>query len=127
MAVPRRPLTLAAILLATVATGLALAEGSSGEEVKTYLEPNIKDQDGTPAYVHVTPRDMPLRVEIGFPKESAKYASRKKTREVAIEAMRMWETALKPHVPWFELEFAEEDPEAAVQVEWKRDVRGAQG
>ena len=39
----------------------------------------------------------------------------------------MWETALKPHVPWFELEFAEEDPEAPVQVEWKRDVRGAQG
>ena len=36
----------------------------------------------------------------------------------------MWETAIQPLLPWFELEFVEDDPSAPVQVEWKRKITG---
>ena len=52
-----------------------------------------------------------------------RYAGSRKAREVAIEAMQLWEEALRPALPWFELEFVEADPTAAVQVEWKRASR----
>lgn len=89
----------------------------------TYLRPNFI-HNGTPSYIHVTPEDMPWRISIGYPKRAPKYASRKKTRQVCIEAMRMWEAAIRPHAPWFELEFVEDDPTAPVQVEWKRRITG---
>jgi hypothetical protein len=93
----------------------------------TYLQPNFKDEDGTPAYVHVTRADMPLRVAIGYPRVPARYGSREDTRRVAIEAMRMWEEAIQWLVPWFELEFVEDDPQAAVQVVWKSRIAGPWG
>ncbi len=86
----------------------------------TFVRPNVRLPDGRAAYVHVTEEHMPLRIAIGRPKKPPKYGSTRKAREVAIEAMKMWETAIRPYVPWFRLEFVEKDPEAAVQVEWKR-------
>jgi tetratricopeptide (TPR) repeat protein len=93
----------------------------------TYLQPNYRDEDGTPAYVHVTRADMPIRVAIGYPRVPARYGSREDTRRVAIEAMRMWEEAIQWLVPWFELEFVEDDPQAAVQVVWKSRIAGPWG
>jgi hypothetical protein len=93
----------------------------------TYLQPNIRLADGSAAYVHVHPSDMPWRIAIGYPKRPPKYAGRKETRLVAIEAMQMWEKAIHPHLPWFQLEFVEEDPSAPVQVRWKRRVAGPWG
>jgi predicted Zn-dependent protease len=89
-----------------------------------YLQPNVELPDGSPAFVHVTEADMPLRVAIGRPPSPPKYASSEETRAVAIEAMREWERAIQPRVPWFRLEFVEDDPEAAVQVKWKRRNAG---
>ncbi len=90
----------------------------------TFLQPNVKLPDGRPGYVHPAPADMPWRVAVGMPREPPAYGSRRRAREAAIEAMRMWERALQPHLPWFRLEFVESDPSAAVQVEWKRRVPG---
>jgi predicted Zn-dependent protease len=88
------------------------------------VQPNVRLADGSLAYVHVSPSDMPWRIAIGYPKRPPKYAGRDKTRLVAIEAMQMWEKAIQPHLPWFQLEFVEEDPSAPVQVRWKRRIAG---
>jgi hypothetical protein len=90
----------------------------------TFVQPNVDLSDGKPGYVHVAPEHMPWRISIGKPKQPPKYGSTSKAREVAIEAMRMWETAIQPMLPWFELEFVENDPHAPVQVEWKRKIVG---
>ena len=74
--------------------------------------------------MHVTPADMPWVVSIGYPRRPPKYGGRKDARRVAVEGMQMWEQAIQPHVPWFRLEFVEDDPTAAVQVEWKRRITG---
>jgi len=75
-----------------------------------------------------TAADMPWRVSIGEPRTSPKYGSRKQAREAAIEAMRGWERSIRTRIPWFALEFADDDPTAPVQVEWKRRTVGrAQG
>ena len=92
-----------------------------------YLQPNIEDHDGVGAYVHVTEADMPLRIAIGTPRVAARNASRTGTREAAIESIRLWEAAIQPHLPWFRLEFTEEDPGAPVQVEWKNRINGPWG
>jgi predicted Zn-dependent protease len=90
----------------------------------TYLRPNVVDRDGTPGYLHVTPADMPLRVAIGYPRNPPRFGSRADARRVAIEAMQLWERAIRPRVPWFELEFVEEDSRAAIQVVWKNRIAG---
>jgi predicted Zn-dependent protease len=89
-----------------------------------YLQPNAELPDGSLAFVHVTEADMPLRIAIGLPPSPAKYASSEETRAAAIEAMQMWERAIQPRVPWFRLEFVEKDPDAPVQVKWKRRIAG---
>ena len=107
----------------TVSTGESDAEASSAQ-VRSYLEPNY----GATRYAHVTEADMPWRVAIGYPRTSPRYDSRQHARRAAVEGMRLWETAIREHVPWFELEFVIEDPEAPVQIEWKRRMTGsAQG
>jgi hypothetical protein len=91
---------------------------------KTYLRWNAQDVDGTWAFVHVTPDDMPLRVAIGRPRVGARDGSTEDARLAAIEGMQLWERALSPWLPWFELEFVKRDPEAAVQFVWKRRMVG---
>lgn len=93
----------------------------------TYLQTNARLEDGRVGYMHVTEEDMPLVVAIGFPKRSPEFGSRRECREVSIDAMRMWERAIQPQLPWFRLDFVEEDPDAAVQVEWKRKITGPWG
>lgn len=101
----------------------ASAESSDGE-VQTYLVPNY----GSGSYAHVAEADMPFRVAIDYPPNSARDGSRKESRAAAIEGMQLWQQALKEQVPWFELEFVVEDREAPVQIEWKRRTTGsAQG
>jgi hypothetical protein len=90
----------------------------------TYVQPNVRLSTGRLGYAHVAPEHMPWRVSIARPKEPPKYASTSRTREVAIEAMRMWESAIQPMLAWFALEFVEADPRAPVQVEWKRKIVG---
>ena len=92
------------------------------EQGGTYLAANVKDEDGTPAFIHVSEVDMPLRIAIDYPRLGARGASRVETREAAIEAMRMWEKPIQTAVPWFRLEFVKEDPDAAVQVVWKNRI-----
>jgi len=102
----------AAILL----LGLAFALPAGAE---TYLEPNVRDVDGTPGWVHVDPIQMPLRIAIGRPTVAAMGEGTRGTREAAIRGFRRWEEALRDRAPWFVLEFVEKDPEAAVQVVWR--------
>ncbi|MCG8590774.1 MAG: hypothetical protein MJE66_15900 [Proteobacteria bacterium] len=90
----------------------------------TFVQPNVRLTDGRMGYAHFTPEHMPLRISIGKPRRPPKYGSTKKAREVSIEAMRMWEAAIQPELPWFALEFTEDDPEAPVQVVWKRRTAG---
>ena len=89
-----------------------------------FLQPNVHLADGSLGYVHVTESDMPLRVAIAKPPSPPKFASTDEAHAAAIDAMRMWERALRPAVPWFRLEFVEKDPTAAVQVVWKRRIAG---
>ncbi len=92
-----------------------------------YVQPNVTLKNGQPAYFHVTPEDMPWRVAIGRPKAPPKYGSSTRAQEVSIEAMTMWETAIQARLPWFDLEFVEEDADAPVQVVWKRRITGPWG
>ena len=41
--------------------------------------------------------------------------------------MQLWEAAIRPHLPWFRLEFVEKDADAPVQVNWKRRIGGDYG
>lgn len=125
------PVAAVAVLLALLAAAESPPGAAPGVDVQgppqpitgeTFLRPNVRFGDGGVGYVHVTPRDMPWRVAIGRPKRPPKYGSSRQAREAAIEAMRMWEEAVAPAVPWFALEFVEEDPGAAVQVIWKRRI-----
>lgn len=91
---------------------------------ESYLAPNYRDTH----YMHISESDMPWRIAVGYPKTSPRNGSRQDAREAAVESMRLWETAIQKHVRWFELEFVVEDPDAPVQVEWKRRMVGqAQG
>ena len=97
---------------------------TSPPEASSYLEPNY----GEAGYAHVTEADMPWRIAIAYPRNSPKYGSRRDARNAALDGMRLWQTAIQEHVPWFELEFVLEDPKAPVQIEWKRRTTGsAQG
>jgi hypothetical protein len=69
---------------------------------------------GKAAIVHVTPEQMPWRIAVPLPKEAPKYASRKQGREAMIAAMQEWERAVHTRLPWFRLEFVENDPDAPV-------------
>jgi len=108
-------------------------EGAGPPEVEPpsgnapFVQPNVWLAPGRAGYVHPGPEHMPWRVSIGRPKRPPKYAGTRRTREVAIEAMQLWEEAIRPSLPWFRLEFAEDDPTAPVQVEWKRRIAGPFG
>jgi hypothetical protein len=93
----------------------------------TYLRPNAVDRDGTPAFVHLTEEDMPLRVAVGEPKDSPRYGSRAQARDATREAIVLWQDAIQPSLPWFRIDFVDEDPAAAVQIEWKRRIPGPWG
>jgi hypothetical protein len=93
----------------------------------TYLRPNHLLPDGTWGFVHVRPEDMPWRVAVAPPPDPPRFGSRTDARRVAIESMQLWEDAIRPHVPWFRLEFVEKDPAAPVQVVWKRRIVGTWG
>lgn len=81
----------------------------------TYLRP-VGRIGGYPTYVHVTKADMPWRIAVARPKEAPRFGSTKDARQGVIEAIRLWEDALVPFLPWFRLEFVERDEAAPVQV-----------
>jgi len=79
---------------------------------------------GGDAYVHVTPEQMPWRIAVPLPKDPPRYGSRRQGREAVIDAMKEWERALQTQLPWFRIEFVDEDESAPVQVLWKRRIGG---
>jgi predicted Zn-dependent protease len=89
-----------------------------------FLAPNAEDVDGAPAYVHYALEDMPIRVNVELPRLAARYASRDETDAGVIDAIRAWETAIQPAVPWFRLEIVRDDPDADIQVKWKTRIGG---
>ncbi|MEX2206495.1 MAG: matrixin family metalloprotease [Myxococcota bacterium] len=89
-----------------------------------FLAPNARDVDGAPAYVHYAREDMPIRVNVELPRLAARYASRDETDAGVIGAIRGWESAIQPAVPWFRLEIVRDDPDADIQVEWKTRITG---
>jgi hypothetical protein len=89
-----------------------------------FLAANAEDVDGAAAYVHFTEADMPLRVDVELPRLAARYASREQTDAAVIEAIRLWEAAIQPVVPWFRIEIVRDDPGAHVQVDWKTRIGG---
>jgi predicted Zn-dependent protease len=102
---------------------LALAH-EGGAEPENYLQPNSQDMDGTLAYIHFEESDMPLRVLVDMPRQPARLASSKQTREAVLDGMRVWEKALQPVYPWFRLEFVEDDPAARIKIRWRRRLTG---
>jgi len=89
-----------------------------------FLSPNTEDLDGAPAYVHYTPEDMPLHVNVQLPKVAARNASREQTDAAVIDGIKAWETAIQPVLPWFALEIVRDDKDAQIQVEWKTRITG---
>jgi hypothetical protein len=89
-----------------------------------FLQANWKDTDGTAGFLHLTPDDMPLVVAVGLPQEPPKRSSRREAREAAMEAIRQWEGAIQPRLPWLAVRFVEKDRDAAVQIQWKRRITG---
>jgi hypothetical protein len=91
---------------------------------QTFLQPNTEDADGTPAYVRFDMTDMPLRVSVAMPREPARYASLAATREAVLEGLQLWERALQAELPWFQLQISENDPQALIEVVWRRQLAG---
>lgn len=136
--VTKTPLALAAVLLvipllvpgtpsaeeAISATARELPREALPSGNATFVQPNVRLGNGKLGYAHVAPEHMPLRIAISRPQRPPKYGGTREAREVAVEAMRMWESAIRPLLPWFRLEFVEDDPSAPVQVRWKRRIAG---
>ncbi len=89
-----------------------------------FLAPNAEDVDGSPAYIHYTADDMPLRVDVQLPKLAARYASREQTDAAVVDGIKAWETAIQPVLPWFRIEIVRDDADAQIQVEWKTRITG---
>lgn len=112
-----------------IASPRAADEAAGGAELATfdaaalYLEPNVRDVDGVGATVHFTKADMPLVVSIGEPPVAALDSTPEATRRVAIDGFRAWERALRRVDGDFALEFRDDDPDAAIRVEWTRRPR----
>src|SRR5262245_59967737 len=97
-------------------------------DADSYLNANVKDANGEWAYVHFTPDDAPIVVAVGMPKEPPRLASTAEGREAALDGVRAWVRALQPYVPWFAVRFVESDPNADVEIVWKRRMTaGAAG
>jgi tetratricopeptide (TPR) repeat protein len=102
--------------------GLALVEGMEVLQVpasELFLAPNVVDTDGTPALVHFTQADMPLRVSMGENPISARDQTAEETARLATRSLQIWEKQIRRLYPWFELTFVDSDPDAAIQVEWQ--------
>jgi len=121
---PPRPQTITPPGAASVRGDAVPAEADERKTNADFLAPNATRADGAPIFLHVSVADMPWVISVGAPSTPPKDGSTAMARAVAIEAMQMWEDAIRPHLPWFELEFTENDPDAPVQVEWKRRVPG---
>lgn len=89
-----------------------------------FLAPNAEDSDGTPAYIHYSREDMPIRVNVKLPKLAARHASREQTDAGVIDAILGWERAIQPALPWFRLEIVRDDRDADIQVEWRTRITG---
>jgi hypothetical protein len=109
----------APLLEETVPYEIPPGDGEINEFLRCELE------DGGRPLVRVSPDEMPWRVSIGMPRNTPKYGSRTKGREVAIAAMRQWERGIQTELPWFELEFVKKDRNAPVTIEWKRRTTGS--
>lgn len=90
-----------------------------------FLAPNTEDVDGAPAYVHYTREAMPIRVSVELPKTAALNASLDQTKAAVTDGIRLWEKAIKQQLPWFALEIVGDDPDADIQVDWKRRIVGS--
>jgi len=113
----------AAVLAAATMSG-ATRGAEPLDPKQTFVQPNTEDTDGTPAYIRFDVTDMPLRVSVDTPREPARYASLAATREAVLEGLKLWERALNPALPWFRLQIGENDPEARIQVQWRRRLAG---
>jgi predicted Zn-dependent protease len=119
------------LILTAAVTASACSTPSAPQNAKAdrpaqdnFLAPNAEDVDGAPAYIHYTADDMPLRVDVQLPKLAARYASREQTDAAVIEAIKAWETAIQPVLPWFRIEIVRGEPDAQIQVEWKTRITG---
>ena len=77
-----------------------------------------------PAYVHFTEADMPLVVAIPGPKAAAQDSTKEQTRGAAISSFLQWQDKIRRLYTWFRLEIREQDPDAHIQVEWRKRPRG---
>ena len=80
--------------------------------------------EGSLRFIAISESDMPWTVSISRSNRPPKGATREAARRVAIESMDEWATAIRTQLPWFRLEFVEEDPEAAVFFRWKKRSPG---
>src|SRR5262245_9833172 len=113
------------------ASAVTTPKGSSGVAVipedELYLEPNARDANDRPIYVHFEQRDMPLRVSLPMPDTPASDGGVDETRDAAADGIRTWQAAVQRVLPWFKIEIVDGDPNAAVQVVWSRRPRGYSG
>lgn len=92
-------------------------------EEELYLQPNVRDVDRTPAFVHYSDVDMPLRVALGRPDAAAADSTVEETVSAVGSAFRRWASAIRRVYPSFSLEIVDVDPAAPIQVVWRRRPR----
>ncbi len=85
----------------------------------TYLSPNYMDVDGTPAYVHFTREQMPIRIRVDRPFSSPQGGTPAEARQAVIEGISLWEEAIQSELPWFALDFVEAEDNAILTVGWR--------
>ncbi|MBW2280848.1 MAG: matrixin family metalloprotease [Deltaproteobacteria bacterium] len=88
------------------------------DEASTFLAPNFRDSDGTPAYVHYTREHMPIRVAVHVPLDAPRDGSPDDARKAVQAGILIWEQALETEIDWFDIEIVEDDADAAIVVGW---------
>jgi hypothetical protein len=86
---------------------------------ETFLAPNFEDSDGTPAWVHVTPGHMPLRIAVLSPMDAPRDGTPEDARRSVMAGILLWEQALETEIDWFNVEFVDDPRSASLVVGWE--------
>jgi hypothetical protein len=88
----------------------------------TFLVPNFRDADGTPAYVHFTPEQMPIRVSVSAPFDAPEGGTPADARRAVVYGISLWQQAIEDELPWFRLEFVDDERNADLRIGWRRTM-----
>jgi len=102
---------------APASSGRAQASGPAVPEASA----NVRDADGTIAFLHFRPSDMPIVVEIPRPAYPPFGGSGEEALEALASGFEAWRVALAGRAPWLEFDVATQQERPDARVTWTFD------